>query len=965
RSEKMFGGEDEDGDFLSPTGGAKLASLFGLDQDPGQANESFQYTAPKQPRKSSTPAPVAPRPAPPAAAPAVLFATAVQTFRYINGQYVKQGKLGAAVLGNHAAKEYKLLLYLNQQKQVTSARIHLGFVFTLQPNSYYTFYDDHMQNWSVTFESEKSSSDFCREVCLAKANSAAPLDAALVQDLRVGEGQAVEPGDFLEVSYTGWLLHNHVIGPVFDSNQSKDKLLRFKVGSGRVIRGWEEGMVGMKKSGLRLIVVPPQLAYGAKGVPNRIPANSTLIFEVELHRVKFCRDGGSDPSSSREPTAPSPAPSAASVEAVAADLPVLTSTPGPLVLGEPTLRAKSNSLSEQLATFFVVPQNPDVTKANLISRMAKMGQPMLPFLKGGSSQPESSDSELEPPAASCFLLQPPAAPCSPLQPPASSCSPLLPPAAPCSPLQAPAASCCQGLVSSERLQAEVWKRASRLSSGSVSQPYAYTHPPVAPAALQPAGPVCPTQPGPYLGSADVTSFLMTEARQQNTEIRLSIGKVADKVDQLTSKIDGLQKQASLSVGVSSMPMETSVILHNIQRMVQENECLKKEVFDKSARIEEQNRKISELIDQNQRYLEQSNLLLEKRNDSFKMSNEQSQAKLLQAEQEKVRLTEDLALSTSRQSQLQLEASSHQQKSLELQSKLSSLLQSSDDQSQRIAGLEAQLGELKEAADTARTQHRSEKQRRKQLELRLSSLEEELQDLKTEKEGLGRTLLERKKKWQAELQRRDEEMEELRRSSQQEQEKLWAQLRKARSSTEHSVSDQVCQMQAELEEEWKERCRQALASAKEHHGAELAELLEQRDLLQEQLGELQQKLSDLEQQGASEKARLEQRVCELERSLEEQQPSADVPAEVKRVMNGVFHSLRGEFEVGESYNGQAVLSTIVSTIKNVTLQLLSGTDAASLKLSKDREEEEKQDKRDGREQPGDGSPGRPASPPSSQ
>lgn len=126
----------------------------------------------------------------------------------------------------------------------------------------------------------------------------------------------------------------------------------------------------------------------------------------------------------------------------------------------------------------------------------------------------------------------------------------------------------QPRLSGERLQAEVWKRASRLSSGSVSQPYAYTHPPVAPAALQPAGPVCPTQPGPYLGepvtggpfirvlqvkgsrvktcagvhgcfppgSADVTSFLMTEARQQNTEIRLSIGKVADKVDQLTSKV---------------------------------------------------------------------------------------------------------------------------------------------------------------------------------------------------------------------------------------------------------------------------------------------------------------------------------------------------------------------------------------------------------------------------------------------
>lgn len=107
------------------------------------------------------------------------------------------------------------------------------------------------------------------QVCLAKANSATSLDAALVQDLRVGEGQAVEMGDFLEVSYTGWLMQNHGIGQVmdlfswscwflsvvcirrnthllmakfsyffqvFDSNQNKDKLLRFKVGSGKVIR---------------------------------------------------------------------------------------------------------------------------------------------------------------------------------------------------------------------------------------------------------------------------------------------------------------------------------------------------------------------------------------------------------------------------------------------------------------------------------------------------------------------------------------------------------------------------------------------------------------------------------------------------------------------------------------------------------------------------------------------------------
>lgn len=157
-----------------------------------------------------------------------------------------------------------------------------------------------------------------------------------------------------------------------------------------------------------------------------------------------------------------------------------------------------------------------------------------------------------------------------------------------------------------------------MSNGSGPQPYAYTHPPVAQTALQPAGPA-----GPFLGqltsppsgrelggrgltpvmavttgSSDVTSFLMTETRQQNTEIRLCVGKVADKVDQLTSRVcarwgsavhegvapcpgplgltltltrgqvEELQKQASLSAGVSSMPMETAIILHNIQRMVQ-------------------------------------------------------------------------------------------------------------------------------------------------------------------------------------------------------------------------------------------------------------------------------------------------------------------------------------------------------------------------------------------------------------
>ncbi|XP_022065529.2 FK506-binding protein 15 isoform X2 [Acanthochromis polyacanthus] len=954
----MFGGDDEDGDFLSPTGGAKLASLFGLDRESSQGNESFQYTAPKQPRKSTNPAPSNQKAAPQAGAPAVLFATAVQAFRYINDKYVKQGKLGAAVLGSHTTKEYKLLLYLSQQKQVTTAKIHVGFVFTVQPNNYCTFYDDQRQNWSLMFESDKAAVDFCKEICLAKANSSPSLDTVVVQDLSLGEGQGVENGDSLEVVYTGWLLQNHTIGQMFDSNHNKDKLLRLKIGAGKVIKGWEEGMLGMKKEGSRLIVIPPSLAYGSKGVPNRVPSDSTLIFEAELRRVKFSKDSGSDraSASSRDSAAPSPAPSTApSVQNPTPEPPVQPAASGPGRPGEPPLRAKSNSLSEQLA-------NPDATKAKLISRMAKMGQPMLPFMTEVAGHPESSDSELEDTSGSRAKDQ--AAASSPVQ---------ITSAAPASAYVHPHPHNAQ-MSALLPVMTTVGPQPGLPGSSHAFQTSA------TPSQLQPVGQVYPAQTVPYMGSGDVTSFLMTEARQHNTEIRLSVGKVADKVDQLASKIDDLQRQGSLSMGVPNMSMETSMIMHNIQRIVQENECLKKEVFEKSARIEEQNHKIGELINQNQRYIEQSHQLLEQRNDSLKSSSDQNQARLLQAEQDKhalpvdlgsgqVRLTEDLALSASRVSQLQLDASAHQQKSMELQNKLGSALQDSERHCQRIASLETQLDELKEVAERAQTQYRSEKQRRKEMELKVNTMEEELQDLKTDKESLERALSERKKKWQAERQRRDEEVEELRKSSQQELDNLRAQLRKARSSSDNAVSEQLSQLQLELDEEWKRKCDHMLTSAKEQHRGELAELTEQRDELQDKLSQLQekftalkqsrdseeqsllqhgnqseelqalqQKYASLEQQGAAVREKLESRVAELERQVEEQDGSGDTAAEVKRVMNGVYHSLRGEFDLSESYSGQAVLGVIVSTIKNVTLQLLSGTNKSALRPHKEEEEE---------------------------
>uniref|UniRef100_A0A672SJQ1 peptidylprolyl isomerase n=1 Tax=Sinocyclocheilus grahami TaxID=75366 RepID=A0A672SJQ1_SINGR len=858
----MFAADDEDGDFLSPTGGAKLASLFGLDQATSQGNESFQYTAPKQPRKSS--------------ANSGKTTNIVNTLFFlcsVNGQYVKQGKLGAAVLGNHTTKEYKILLYVSQQKQVTAARIHSGFILTVQPSNYCTFYDDQRQNWSLMFESEKAATDFCKEVCLAKVNCSGALDSVLIQDLVLGEGQAVENGDSLEVAYTGWLLLNHTIGQVKISLS--------------VSQGWEEGMLNMRKGGKRLMVIPPSLAYGSQGVDNRVPPDSTLVFEAEIRRVKFAKDG-----SSRDSAAPSPAPSVESLAPTELNQPFSTAPPTSKP-SEAPLRAKSNSLNEQVS-------NPDATKAKLISRMAKMGQPMLPFITGpasSSSQPDSSDSELE--DASVSRLKERSSAPSP-QPVHISSGP--PPS-------------MQALLPVTMATANP----QPMMPGAVH-------------AFQPVSQMYPTQTVTYQGTSEVTSFLMTEARQHNTEIRLAVGKVADKLDHLSSKINDLQKQGSVSLGLSNVSMETAMIMHNIQRIIQENECLKKEVFEKSSRIEEQNCKIGELINQNQRYVEQSNQLMEQRNDSLKNSSEQSQTRILQAEQNKVTLLKRPIQHTRNNTR-----TARFQKPSELPRLIYCLMC-------------VFVSELKETADRVQSQYKMEKQKRKELELKFNNMEEELQDMKTEKDSLERTLSERKRKWQLERQRCDEELEEVRRAGQQELDNLRSQLRKARTSTDQAAAEQLSQLQADLEQEWQVKCDQALAAAREQQRREMTELSEHRDALQLKLTQLQDKFTTLKQSRESEEQLLLQQQDQKEelQALREKvkhrktrfaaqswitlyKLSCDY-FQVKRVMNGVFQSLRAEFDLNETYTGSAVLRVLVSTIKNVTLQLLTKKVRSSFSIS---------------------------------
>ena len=98
------------------------------------------------------------------------------------------------------------------------------------------------------------------------------------EDIKEGEGDVAVAGKHVYVHYTGWLTD----GTKFDSSKDRNDPFDFPLGAGRVIRGWDEGVQGMKIGGVRKLTIPAQLGYGARGAGGVIPPNATLVFEVEL-----------------------------------------------------------------------------------------------------------------------------------------------------------------------------------------------------------------------------------------------------------------------------------------------------------------------------------------------------------------------------------------------------------------------------------------------------------------------------------------------------------------------------------------------------------------------------------------------------------------------------------------------------------------------------------------------------------
>jgi FKBP-type peptidyl-prolyl cis-trans isomerase FkpA len=109
------------------------------------------------------------------------------------------------------------------------------------------------------------------------------------EDVKVGEGNEARSGRVVRVHYTGWLFDPAAAnkrGQKFDSSKDSNQPFEFTLGAREVIPGWDEGVAGMKVGGTRILTIPPDMGYGARGAGGVIPPNATLVFEVELLEVK-------------------------------------------------------------------------------------------------------------------------------------------------------------------------------------------------------------------------------------------------------------------------------------------------------------------------------------------------------------------------------------------------------------------------------------------------------------------------------------------------------------------------------------------------------------------------------------------------------------------------------------------------------------------------------------------------------
>ena len=355
----------------------------------------------------------------------------------------------------------------------------------------------------------------------------------------------------------------------------------------------------------------------------------------------------------------------------------------------------------------------------------------------------------------------------------------------------------------------------------------------------------------------------------------------------------------------------------------------------------------------QSYVEQSHQILEQKNNSFQNNAEKNALRVLELEQDKMRLTADLSKLTGQISELNLEINKMQKSELEIRQQLREVSANTDTHKQNSERLLLENADLQTKLDTALNDLKKEKQTRKNAEIKLQSNEDEINELKQSQSTNLKLLDEKKRKYEQDRFIHENELEELKKTHTNEINLLKEKITRMKNNANESQSEQLKQIEIDLNSEWQIKLDKSVLQIEQKYQNILSVSNEEKELLQKQLDDckeaiksykynqskyekeidrLKQNLDEssvykekfdrLQSQAVLMKERYETRIKEL---IEAEPDTEVIGEEVKKLMNAMYRKLKSQIKPEQYYVGNGILTAMLKIIKMVTLQVLHDTE----------------------------------------
>eukprot|EP01117_Protostelium_nocturnum_P006379 TRINITY_DN2301_c0_g3_i1.p1 TRINITY_DN2301_c0_g3~~TRINITY_DN2301_c0_g3_i1.p1 ORF type:complete len:1472 (-),score=805.17 TRINITY_DN2301_c0_g3_i1:58-4473(-) len=773
---------------------ATLGNLFADDLKGDEVD--FTYSGKKQPKKGETNTQQATASPSISSPPAkeegkVLFplTTTLFLFDTTNKSYTDKGKVGSVLV--RYSNKTELLVYNKQNETQVQHVITPDFSFAIQNKVYGNFYDSKARNWSLLFANEEDALKLALAITAAKV-AASDFHSVKHLDLVVGEkGKGLVAGDAVSIKYSGWLEKDFQRSTLFDSNATAEKDFRFTLGQGKVIKGWDEGIQGMKKGSRRFLVIPSSLGYGSTGAEGKIPPNSNLIFDVTVTRVKRA---------------------------------VVTSTPAP----EPVAAPKNSKVAELAERISDVSDEEIHNRSRsgsgvkddaLLSRMAKLGRATGPqVVLPGTSPSKKIDDDLFNPVSHApqerktSFSTPPAVNNVPNQQQQSNYQ------SPYDQQQNPHNHSHQTIQPQQMVQNNQQQPQQQMQYGmdprmiQSQSPYQQQHQIAgnhyggSPSVLPPGY----SSPGyhPHIfGSVPGGGFQQSPGLQMNEsnfvegrtlqlEIKSNLNHLQTRVDEIHSRLetssffkdrDGKGKSGEDFLhGVN--------LIQAIQRLVDDNEKLRAELASKVDNVEILREKIAKLHEKNEKFIEENNRVMEQRNEALKESGEATRKQLKELIEEKAKLEKEINESHVKITDHDRKHSALSRALVTAQAESDSLREEIEKKNNEISVFQSREVEASQRFKLQAHKIEEEAEAKRNLESQLESLREELSSSKDRESKLNQRLEKEKANFAVERQNHENEKETV----EKEMRELQDSLRKQRLSAGIVAKEEIERVEREAE-----------------------------------------------------------------------------------------------------------------------------------------------------------------------